>query len=179
VHLQLVRDEKKYLGCLTRLNKMYMLPLTVPPPKSPSLALSVSAYCLLLWCPTCFLCQADPKLKGKIQPDELAAMFGNIKPLTTFHTNLLKQLESVEAKYELHTLFLFLIIIIVIIGPWSNIIIIIYYLLGFSHRHHNREVSAVFLHNLQELESVYTSYLVQQTQVPRQPHTTCVLLFVS
>ncbi|ELR12396.1 PH domain containing protein [Acanthamoeba castellanii str. Neff] len=92
VHLQLVRDEKKYLGCLTRLNKMYMLPLT-----------------------------ADPKLKGKIQPDELAAMFGNIKPLTTFHTNLLKQLESVEAK----------------------------------------EVSAVFLHNLQELESVYTSYLMK------------------
>lgn len=28
--MQLVRDEKKYLGCLTRLNKMYMLPLTVP-----------------------------------------------------------------------------------------------------------------------------------------------------
>jgi hypothetical protein len=43
-------------------------------------------------------------LKGKIQPDELGAMFGNIKPLTTFHTNLLKQLESVEAKYELPAL---------------------------------------------------------------------------
>lgn len=95
------------------------------PPQSPSLALSVSAYCLLLWCPTCFLCQADPKLKGKIQPDELAAMFGNIKPLTTFHTNLLKQLESVEAKYELHNFFL--IVIIIIIGTGSNIII--YYLL--------------------------------------------------
>jgi hypothetical protein len=47
----------------------------------------------------CVVVQADPKLKGKIQADELGAMFGNIKPLTTFHTNLLKQLESVGAKY--------------------------------------------------------------------------------
>lgn len=29
LHLQLIRDEKKYLSSLTKLNKMYMIPLTV------------------------------------------------------------------------------------------------------------------------------------------------------
>lgn len=46
-----------------------------------------------------FPSQADPKLKGKIQPDEIGAIFGNIKPLTMLHTSLLKQLENIGTRY--------------------------------------------------------------------------------
>jgi len=44
-------------------------------------------------------------LKVKITPDEFGAIFGNIKPIAMLHTNLLKQLESMPAKYEPLSLF--------------------------------------------------------------------------